>query len=72
MFEEKLAKLGITWDSESHDWMNRTTIENEIDLIGKRIDWRTLNDMKNLANNLINVVAEIEEHRKRCSQEIIG
>ena len=63
-FEDKLALLGITWDSSLNNWQDTMRVENEIGLIKKQIDWRTLDRMKTLAKILAEVATTIEEYRK--------
>ena len=69
-FEEKLALLGITWQSENSNWGDRNQVESEINLLKERIDWRTLDRMKGLAQNLGKFVEEIEFYRKTARGEV--
>lgn len=63
-FEERLGKLGLTWNSETAQWQDNMRIENEIDLLKKRIDYMTLDHMRAVGNTLTKLVAEIESYRK--------
>jgi len=63
-FEERLAKLGIVWDSKNSDWMDRTRVANEIDILGKQIDDTTLRNIETAGNQLTNLAAVIKKYRK--------
>jgi len=62
-FEERLAKLGIVWDSKNSDWMDRTRVTNEIDILGKQIDDTTMRNIETVGNHLNNLVAVIKQYR---------
>lgn len=64
-FEEKLAELGIVWDSKVNAWQDNMRIENEIRLLKNQISYRTLESMKRLASTLTGVVEEIEQYRRK-------
>ena len=63
-FEERLALLGITWDSTQESWQDNSRVESEIDLLKKRIDYRTLEAIKRMGQNLTSVAEMIEHYRK--------
>ena len=62
-FEERLSKLGILWDSSINDWRDKTRVENEIDLLGKRIDNTTLSNIESLGTKLTNLTEVIKKYR---------
>lgn len=64
-FEERLAKLGIQWDSEASDWVSAMRVENEINLLGKQIDDVTLRKMEAVGQQLISLIDEIKKYRAR-------
>lgn len=64
-FEERLAILGIKWDSQNDTWQDTMRIENEIDLLKKRIDDRTLGNMKALARELTDVANIITQYHSK-------
>ena len=63
IFEERLAKLGIVWNSKNSDWMDRTRITNEIDILGKQIDDTTLRNIETVGIQLTNLVTVIKKYR---------
>lgn len=69
-FEKRLAKLGITWDSKASNWQEKDRVDNEIDLLKSRIDYRTLEDMKRLSELLSNTTKEIDHYRLLGEQNI--
>ena len=71
-FTEKLAKFGIVWDAENADWQEINRVENEIDRLSKKVNWQTLNDMRHLARTLTEAADDIEELRKRNTEENKG
>jgi len=62
-FEERLAKLGIVWDSNNNDWMDRTRVESEIDILGKQINDMTLRNIETVGHQLTNLVDVIKRYR---------
>jgi len=62
-FEGKLAKFGITWNSESKDWQENSRVDNEIDLLVKRIDYNTLHNMEYISKELAHLVTTINGYR---------
>lgn len=62
-FAEQLKLLGITWDSQNNNWQDTRRVKNEIDLLKKRIDNRTLDDMKRLASQLNEMVERVTKYR---------
>jgi hypothetical protein len=62
-FEGKLAKFGITWNSESKDWQENSRVGNEIDLLVKRIDFNTLHNMEYISKELGHLVDTINGYR---------
>jgi hypothetical protein len=64
-FEERLAKLGIVWDSNSNSWQDCMRIENEIDLLKKRIDDRTLITMEALGKELTELANIITQYHNK-------
>jgi len=62
-FEEQLKLLGITWDSHNNTWQDARCVENEINLLKKRIDRQTLGEMKRLARQLNETVEMITKYR---------
>lgn len=62
-FEEQLKLLGITWDSQNNNWQDTMRVENEINLLKKRINSRTLGNMKQLASQLNETVEMITQYR---------
>jgi len=55
-FEEKLAKLGIVWESSENDWRHRNNVENEIELLSNQIDNYTLERIASGAHTILNTV----------------
>jgi hypothetical protein len=68
-FEGKLAKFGITWNSESKDWQENSRVGNEIDLLVKRIDYNTLHNMEYISKELGNLVATINGYRSAALED---
>lgn len=64
-FEDKLATLGIIWDSQVNHWQDNLRVENEIDLLKKRIDRRTLEMLKNAGKQLVEVAEIIEKYHAK-------
>lgn len=62
-FAERLAQLGIVWDSKSDSWQDRMRVESELDLLKERIDWQTLEQMKRLSRTLADTVESIDKLR---------
>ncbi len=62
-FEERLAKLGIIWDSSINDWQDRNRIDSELNILGKQIDNMTLQNIERVGHQLINVVSAIKKYR---------
>ena len=58
-FEDKLALLGITWDSKNNTWQDTMQIENEINLLKKCIDPWTLNHMRQTGKLLTETAEKI-------------
>jgi len=69
-FAKRLALLGIKWDSQEEYWQHINQIENEIDLLGKRIDYHTLSEMKSISQRLGDLVSEIEKQRELNRAEV--
>lgn len=63
LFEERLARLGIVWDSNVNDWRDRTRVANEIDIMGKSIDETTLRNMETAGKQLSELVSVIKKYR---------
>lgn len=63
-FEERLSILGINWDSEKSTWEDTMRVNNEIDLLKKRIDIFTLDNMRRVGKQLTEVAEAIRELRK--------
>lgn len=59
-FEERLAKLGITWDSTASDWTGQHTVDAKIEDLKKHISYDTLWSMKAAASSLTKAVEAIE------------
>lgn len=68
-FEERLARLGITWDSKNNDWTNRVRVENEITLLGKQIDDTTLRNIEMAGQQLTNLASIIKKYRTMDSNK---
>jgi hypothetical protein len=68
-FEGKLAKFGITWNSESKDWQENSRVGNEIDLLVKRIDYTTLHNMEYISKELGNLVTTINGYRSAALEK---
>jgi len=62
-FEERLLKLGISWDSSVDDWTDRTRVTNEIDILGKQIDDTTLRNIESSGKQLVNLAEVIKKYR---------
>lgn len=62
-FEERLARLGITWDSEKGDWRDSNRVGSEIDLLKQRVDYQTLENMRHVGNTITELVKVIDEYR---------
>jgi len=60
-FEQRLAKLGITWDSANSNWADNMRINQEIDKLKKTIDLRTLRKMSDNCKSLIEIVEGINK-----------
>lgn len=63
-FVKRLEKLGIKWDTSKNEWQENMRVQNEIDLLKKNLDWRTLSDMEQLSKLLHNVSNSIKELQK--------
>jgi len=63
-FEEQLKLLGITWDSQNGNWSDTLRVEDEINILKKRIDNRALGKMKQLASQLNETVETITKLRE--------
>lgn len=63
-FVKQLALLGIVWDPKVDYWNCVRQVENEIELLGKRIDYHTLSSMKNISQRLGDLASEIEKRRE--------
>ena len=66
-FEDKLARLGIIWDSGNMDWHHRYDVENEIELLNRNIDFKTVDRMRYVAKSLGALVEEIELNRRKLA-----
>ena len=62
-FEDKLALLGITWDSKKSNWQDTMQIDNEINLLKKRIDNWTLSRMQQTGKLLTELAETIDKLR---------
>ena len=62
-FEERLAKLGIVWNSKKTDWEDIQKVVSEIDLLKEHIDYSTLANLKSTAEKLGELVKAIEKYR---------
>ena len=69
-FTRDLARLGITWNSESKDWQDTNRVENEIALLKNQLDSTTLYQMKNIGQGLLNVATKIDELRTNAEKGI--
>ena len=55
-FEQQLAKLGITWDSNNNTWQDSQRVENEINVLKNYLDpwkFRQLGETVRMLNNTI-------------------
>jgi hypothetical protein len=59
-FEEKLASLGIVWDSTANQWTETARVEAEIDHFRKRLDIWTLREMENMGKRLMETSQELQ------------
>jgi len=64
-FEDRLALLGITWDSSQNQWQETSRIQNEIEMLNKNIDNYTLDRMRTLASQLTGAVEMITRYREK-------
>ena len=64
-FEDRLAFLGITWDSSQNQWQETSRIQNEIEMLNKNIDNYTLDRMRTLASQLTGAVEMITRYREK-------
>jgi hypothetical protein len=62
-FEERLTKLGITWDSNKTSWNDDRQIESEIDLLKSRISDEILREMEHLGRDMIETAEMIKKMR---------
>lgn len=69
-FEDKLALLGITWDSENNNWQDTMQIDNEINLLKNCIDPWTLSGMKQTGKLMIETAEKIDKLRGRISNGV--
>jgi hypothetical protein len=60
-FEERLARLGITWDSTNNDWLDNQRVENAINLLKGYIDHSTLHTIQYTGEKMIDAVKSIEK-----------
>lgn len=60
-FEERLAKLGITWDSEHSQWQDNNRVDNEISLLKAHLDLWTIREIKDVGNRMIKVADTLEQ-----------
>jgi len=67
-FEERLLKLGISWDSSINVWIGRTRVTNEIDILGKQIDNTTLRNIESLGKQLASLVEVIKKYREMSNE----
>lgn len=70
-FVKRLALLGITWDPKVEYWGHTNQTENEIELLGKRIDYHTLSQMENIGKRLGDLAAEIKRMRELNRTEAV-
>ena len=70
-FSEDLARIGIIWNPETHDWQDTYRVENEIRLLKSQIDNDLLYRMKDAGQKLINVAAEINGYRSKTENDVI-
>ncbi len=74
-FEEQLKLLGINWDSHNNTWQDAMRVENEINLLKKRIDNRALGEMKQLArqlNETVEMITKLREKEVPCEKASIS
>lgn len=64
-FEDKLARLGITWDSNQNQWQEASRVQNEIEMLNKNIDNYTIDRMRTLASQLTGAVEMITRYREK-------
>jgi len=62
-FEERLAKLGIKWDSNSDGWLDTGRVSSEIDALKEIIDYKTLDGMRSVSERLTRLVETIDKYR---------
>lgn len=62
-FEDKLARLGITWNAEKDSWQDTIRVENEIDALKQLIDPTTLHTIKALSESLTRFIKQIDDWR---------
>jgi hypothetical protein len=64
-FSDDLARIGITWNPEIHDWQDTSRVENEIRLLKNQINNDLLYQMKATGQKLIDVATEINGYRNK-------
>lgn len=67
-FEERLAKLGITWDLTVKGWNRDWKVRDEINLLDQRIDESILNKMRAVAHAFTSLEQDINNYRNKSSQ----
>jgi hypothetical protein len=61
-FTVQLARLGITWNSESKDWNEERRVGDQIDHLRKCVDLGTINLLKYTGENMIRVAEEVGKY----------
>jgi hypothetical protein len=63
-FESHLARLGITWDSNNHDWQDNQKVDDEISMLKKEITDYDLQEIKRIGHNIVEVATTIAKNRE--------
>lgn len=66
-FTERLAALGIVWDSAENNWKERYRVQNEIDALVPIIDEITLRNLEQAAQVITKAVTIVKDLREKRS-----
>ena len=62
-FTDRLADLGIIWNSEDMNWATNQQVLKEIDILGRNLSEFTLQKMEGMGRRLMETVSEIRKVR---------
>ena len=63
-FAEDLKKLGITWDSNNHEWQDSNRVQNEIRMLKNQLDNDTIWRMRSTGKQMVELAERIDGLRK--------